>query len=899
MPLSLVWNRLSALALGMAWVLQTQAQTPAPSAPPPANPATVAGAPAAPAAKPPAPPASAPAPAPAPGGLKPMQEVLKDAKSIPGLLTLHQKDDKVWIAIRPEQFNQLMFFSYNVPRSVGERGLYGGQMGGAQAVVWRKVGNQVQLIAKNTEFFAAPGTPQAQFVTESFSDSLLASAPLVAAPDPTTQAVLIEAQALLMNDIPGYLTRLEMAYRMPFALDPRNSSFATLRNSAQLTGLEVQAHFSVPKLSAPPMTPSLMPMPPPPQATPDPRSLFVHFDYSFSLLPEAMVPRLADERVGYFSVDRVDYTEDTQVKPRRHWIKRWRLEKQDPAAASSPVKAPVVYWLDKNIPEKYRQAVREGVLAWNPAFEKIGLQGALQVQQQTSRDEPTAMGPRHAIIHWFSGADVGFAIGPSQADPRTGEILRAEIGVSDVFARSARRALVEDWETTAHRLHGQGGQGSHASSFCHYGHDAAHELHFAMDWLQSLGLTLDSPQAEQLAQQYVKNVVMHEVGHTLGLRHNFRASTVYSLAQMQDPRFTRAHGLSSSVMDYLPFNISPANENQGDYVMGALGVYDHWAIAYGYSPLEPAQEAAGLAKITAQSTRPELAYASDEDAGFGLSEGMDPDVNRFDLGSDPLAYYKRRITLSRQLWDRLQNLKLADGESYERLTRSFNSGFRALSQVAPLAAKYVGGVLTRRDRAGTGRVLFEAVPAARQREALQLITQDFFRAESFRFDPQLLSRLAMDPFERRGSSEVSVVNAVLALQRAILDPLFSSAVAARLLEAPLKAPQGVNPLSLAQLHDSLQNAIWAEALQAQDTGLLRRNVQREHLRRVTDALVKPPANLPADARSLMRMNAQILATQLKKALSRGRLNKETQAHFAESLNTLQTALQAQVQRAGL
>ena len=897
MPFSFVWIRFSALALGAAVAASALAQTPvAPLAPAAAKPAAAAETPA---SKPAA--SSASAAPPAPGALKPMQEVLKDAKTIPGLLTLHQKDEKVWIAIRPEQFNQLMFFSYNVPRSVGERGLYGGQMGGAQAVVWRKVGNQVQLIAKNTEFFAQPGTPQAQFVAESFSDSLLASAPLVAAPDPSTQAVLIEAQALLMTDIPGYLTRLESAYRMPFALDTRNSSFAALRNSAQLTGLEVQAHFSVPKLSAPPLTPSLVPMPSPPQATPDPRSLFVHFDYSFSLLPEPMTPRVADERVGFFTVGRVDYTEDTQVKPRRQLIKRWRLEKQDPAAASSLVKTPVVYWLDKNIPEKYRQAVREGVLAWNLAFEKIGLQGALQVKQQTPADEPTAMGARHAVIHWFSGADVGFAIGPSQADPRTGEILRADIGMSDVFARSARRTFVEDWESAAQRPHLHGGHeshGAHDAQFCNYAHDAAHELHFAMDWLQSLGLAMDGPQADKLAQQYVKDVIMHEVGHTLGLRHNFRASTVYSLAQLQDPRFTREHGLSSSVMDYLPFNLSPANDNQGDYVMGVLGVYDHWAIAYGYSLFESAQEAAGLAQITAQSTRPELAYATDEDAG-GLTEGIDPDVNRFDLGSDPLAYYKRRMTLSRQLWDRLQTLKLADGESYERLTRSFNSGFRALSQVAPLAAKYVGGVLTRRDRAGTGRPLFEAVPAARQREALQLITQDFFRAESFRFDPQLLNRLAVDPFERRSAPQVSVVSSVLALQRAILDPLFSPAVAARLLEAPLKTPKGVVPLSLAQLHDTLQNAIWSEALQGQDTGLLRRNVQREHLRRVTDALVKPPATLPPDARSLMRLNAQTLAAQLQKALSRGRLNKETQAHFAESLNTLQTALQAQVQRAGL
>jgi hypothetical protein len=825
-----------------------------------------------------------------------MKEVLQGATALPGLLKLHQKDDKVWIELLPEQFNQLLFFSYNVPRSVGERGLYGGQMGGAYAVMFRKVGQQVQLIAKNTEFFAKQGSPQAQFVSESFSDSLLGSAPLVAAPDPESKAVVIEAQALLMNDIPGYLTRLESAFRMPFALDTRNSTFAALRNTAQLTGLEVQAHFSVPKLSAPPVTPSPVPVTPPPMATPDPRSLFVNFYYSFTKLPEPMAARVADERVGYFTVGSVDYTDDTSVKLRRHVIKRWRLEKKNPGAAMSPPQTPVVYWLDKNIPEKYRQAVTDGVLEWNKAFEKIGFQGALQVQQQSAGDEFNTSDARHASVRWFVGADVGFAIGPSQADPRTGEILDADIGMSDVFARGARRTLVEDFERAAS---GQLAHG-HSGSVCNYAQESAHELHFAMDWLESQGLSMDSPQADKLAKQYVKDVIMHEVGHTLGLRHNFRGSTAYSLAQMQDPRFTREYGLSSSVMDYLPFNISPANENQGDYVMNTLGAYDYWAIAYGYSTFEPAQEATGLAKITASSIQPELAFATDEDAGYGaLAEGVDPDVNRFDLGSDPLAYYKRRMTLSRQLWDRLQKLKLPDGDSYERLTRSFNSGFRGLSQVGPLAAKFVGGVLTRRERAGSGRPLFEPVPAARQREALQLITQDFFRAESFRFDPALLARLAPDTFDRKASPEVSVVASVLAVQRTILDPLFSPTVAARLLEAPLKSAKGVVPLSLAQLHDTLQNAIWSEAWQGQDAGLLRRNLQREHLRRMTDVLVKPANGMPPDARSLLRMNAQTLAGQLQKVLARGGIGKETQAHFAESLNTLQTALQAQVQRAGL
>jgi len=237
-------------------------------------------------------------------------------------------------------------------------------MGGSYAVMFRKLGNQVQMIAKNTEFFAQEGSPQAQFVSESFSDSLLGSAPVVAL-DPESKAVLIEAQALLMVDIPGYLTRLESAFRMPFALDTRNSSFAALRNTPELTGLEVQAHFSVPKLSAPPLMPSPTPVTPPPTATPDPRSMFVNFYYSFSKLPEPMAARVADERVGYFTVGRVDYSVDTSVKLRRHVIKRWRLEKKNPAAAMAPPQAPVVFWLDKNIPEKYRQAVTDGVLEWN------------------------------------------------------------------------------------------------------------------------------------------------------------------------------------------------------------------------------------------------------------------------------------------------------------------------------------------------------------------------------------------------------------------------------------------------------------------------------------------------------------------------------------------------------
>ena len=863
----------------MVLAVAAQAQTP------PATPSTpTSGSPASSAPSPTATPPSAP------GALRPMKDILKDAKSIPGFFTLHQKDEKVWLEILPSQLGKPFFFSYNVPRSIGERGLYGSQMGGSKLVEFQKIGNQVQLIAKNTQFFAKEGTPQAQFVAESFSDSLMGSVALVSAPHPETKSILIEANTLLFSDIPGYQTRLEASFRMPFALDTRNTSFATVKSSETLTGLEVKAHFAVSKLSAPPMVPSQVPTTPPPSTTPDPRSLFVSFYYSFMPLPMPMAIRMADERVGFFTVARTDYTTDLNVKPKTHLLKRWRLEKKDAGAAVSEPKEPVVYWLDKNIPEKYRASVMQGVLEWNKAFEKAGFKNALVVKQQQATDDFNNMDARHTSIRWFTGADVGFAIGPSQADPRTGEILDADIGMSDVFARGARRTVIEDMLRVR----------SNDGEICEHAQEAAEELNYALDLLEARGLELDSPKADALAQAYVKDIIMHEVGHTLGLRHNFRASTVYDLKQLQDPSFTKLNGIASSVMDYNPFNISPKGEIQGEYVMSTLGAYDYWAIEYGYKQFEAGHEAQGLAQILSKANQRELQFDTDEDAGFGAMGGIDPMVNRFDLGSDPLAYYKRRMQLSRELWERLQNLNLATGESYERLTRSFRSGFSQLARVAPLAAKYIGGVHTRRERAGSNRLLFEPVSAGLQREALQLMTKDFLGTDSFKFKPEFIARLAVDRLESsslQGGLQTSVASLVAGVQKGILDQIYSPAVATRLAEVGMKVNDPRETLGLSDVYDALQDAIWSEAKTGQETSLIRRNLQREQLRRMTDVLVKPSGPWPADARSILRDNARQLSVLLNKTLAKPGLSKTTRAHYADSLDTLNASLKASMQRA--
>ncbi|MFZ6743434.1 zinc-dependent metalloprotease [Undibacterium sp. JH2W] len=861
------------------------AQTP-PPVPAPAPNGTTATAPAVPAVAAVAP-AAAPAPAP---GLRPFKEIVKDAKELKGFFNLYQKDEKVWIEIRPEQFDKPFLFTYNIPNSIGERGLYGSQMGQGYHAVFKKVGNQVQLLAKNTEFFATPGTPQAIAVSQAFSDSLLASAPVLSSPHGESKGILVDASALLFNDIPSYSTRLEYAYRTMYVLDKANSSFGKLNTDESLAGLFVNAHFATPRIAALPLVPPPVAIPTPPQTTPDPRSFFVGFYFNFSALPaEVMRPRLADDRIGHFVTTSYDFTDDIKPKTSRHFVNRWRLEKQDPTAALSEPKQPIVYWLDKNVPEKYRKSITEGVLEWNKAFEKIGFKNAVVVKQQVESDTFDTMDARHASIRWFVGADVGFAIGPSRVDERSGEILDADIGMSDVFARGARRMIGEDTQSQAMA------QSAHRD--CDFAHEATMEMGFALDLLDARGeVDMDSPKAEALAQAYVKDVIMHEIGHTLGLRHNFRSSTIYTLKQLQDPAFTKVNGLAGSIMDYVPFNLATKGEPQGEYVMSSLGPYDYWAIEYAYKPIEADKEKDELARIASRSTEPLLAYGTDEDAMGSMVS--DPDVNVFDLGSDPLAYIQKRLAMSRELWDKLQTRQLKTGDSYETLRRSFEYGFGQFARTVPLATKFVGGTTFLRDHAGTGRATYTPIAAERQRQALKLVSDSLFTAKSFVFSPELLSRLGVDHFQRGNRNDISISARLLSLQTAALDQLMSDLVALRMLNNAEKLRDQKKVLSLHELYGSLQTSIWSELSSGADIISARRNLQREHLKRLSNALLRPSASTPADARSLQREQANQLLVAIRGAVGKP-MSAEARAHLSESLATLNEVLKASLVRTGV
>ncbi len=895
-----ILRRLAVTAVAGASLI-AMAGVPRPDEPAGAAPLTPA-----PSATTPGAPASAPAPGPA---ARPFMEVVKGAKREPGFFAVWRRDDRAWIEIRPDQIGKPFFFSIVRTKGVGERMVIAGLMGARQIAYFKKVNGHIQLLAKSTRFRARPGTPAARAVKTSFSESMLAWAPIASQPSPRNQSILVEVNDLLLNDIPGASTLLEDAFHVPYALDGRNSSLVKVDAQDTESGFEVSLHFSVPKMPSEGPDSQVRP----PLDTPDPRSLFLGYRYNFSQLPAPMKPRIADERVGYFTTSFTDFSDDLRPDATVHYINRWRLEKKDPKAALSEPVTPIVYWIDRNIPKKYRQAIADGVLEWNQAFERIGFKNAIQVKIQPDDADFDTADVRHASIRWYLSSDPGPAIGPSQVDPRTGEILDADIVFTDVFTRSTRRFVVEDLPHKASGVSlpsislGRGGDGG----ICDYAQQSEQEANFALDILEARGeLDPSSPEADKFVYNYVRQVIAHEVGHTLGLRHNFRASTAYTPAELNDPEFTRRNGVTASVMDYVPFNIALNGQPQADFVNRGLGPYDYWAIEYGYKPLDPGHEKEELAKIAARGSRePWLAYATDEDSVVGGSPvGMDPTVNVWDLSDDPLAYYRKRLELSRELWARLEAKKLAPGETYDGLRRSFLAGFNQLARGLVPATKYIGGIVQVRDRAGSGRLPYTPVPASQQREALKILSEGMFSVESFKFKPEFLASLPysrLDYYDEMSQGEnvslhpmISLPATVLSMQRQVLDQVMSDVVAQRVIESQTLVTDPKRAFTLAELYDTLQGAIWSELKTGREITPMRRNLQREHLRRMVDMLLRPSANMPADARSLIRMDAQSLAAAIRKAKSRPAYSKETRAHLAESLDTLEQALKAPLQRAG-
>jgi len=890
-----------------------------------------------PAATPTPQPPSAPAAA---AALPTFPALIKDARRIDGPITAWQREDKLWLELRPDQLGKPFLFTPKIKTGIGEGLLVGGLMtypvagaGGAQVVEFVRVHNTIRLQARNTDVVVKAGTPEAMALQGSYSGSLLGAVPVASQPHPDRKAVLIEVGSMFLNDLAGIGMQLQRQYRQGYSLDTRNSLVTAVRGSDDALIIETQTHWFTGNVSSgQPLSPlaalSGAAAPTLPRWVPDTRSLLIGQHLSLTPLPaEPMAQRRADPRVGLFGTRLLDLSDDLSRTPVRRFIARWRLDKKDPAAELSEPAKPIAFWIDRNVPLAYRETVRAAILEWNKAFERIGFRNAITVQQQPDDAKFDTLDPGYPSVRWLLSAEPAItAIGQTQMDPRSGEILDVDIAFEGLFTRAQRYARSQ-LLTAARREAAGGAVPPFAQSialpgllpgaaddlpdaqFCRHGDAVAEQARYALDVLAARGdLDPGSAVVQQFVLDYVKDTVMHEVGHALGLRHNFRASRAYTEAQLADPEFTRANGTTGSVMEYNAVNLARPGAVGGVPFQLTLGPYDYWAIEYAYKPVppgaKPADEEAMLQAVAARSNEPLLAYGSDEDAALGI----DAETIQFDLGADPLAFAAKRLAIARDLFQRQESRELPPGSDYSVLRRSLSYALNDAVRAIGVMVRQMGGLRTLRDYPGSGRDPIEAVPTAVQREAFNAIVQAVFAPDGFRISPALQRRLAPDYLDRGESpglpTDYNLPQRLLGLQRLVLAYLLSDQLAVRLIDTNDKIDAGGDRFSLGEIHARLARELWSELASGASVTAARRELQRDHVNRLSFAVLRPTPGARADARGAMRRQAHLLLQRIDAALARkggarGGMDDDTRTHLIDSADSLRESLAAKLPRAGI
>ncbi len=468
---------------------------------------------------------------------------------------------------------------------------------------------------------------------------------------------------------------------------------------------------------------------------------------------------------------------------------------------------------------------------------------------------------------------------------------------------------------------------------CQCGAHRKFELGLAAMALAADGLVKPGDKVpEELIGQAIKETVMHEVGHTLGLRHNFKASAMLPNDKLHDVEYTRKHGLAGSVMDYNPINLAPKGTKQGDYFSTTIGPYDYWAIEYAYKPLSGGTEGEfpKLEEIAQSGAAPGHDYATDED----MYTNADPLVNTWDLGNDPMKFAQERMKLAEELMKGLADKVVDKGEGYQRVRRAFNMLLGQYGNGAHLVSRFVGGEYMNRDHRGdpNGRDPFIPVKAAKQREALKFLQENVLCDRPFQFPPDLLRKLAADRWSHWGNErilrtgvEYPLHQRILQIQKIVLDHVFDSDVLTRIQNNSLKADKDEQPLTLAEVFRSLTDGVWnelptgpavaqggKETRKPTTTSIVRRNLQREHLKDLSNLVLGDKsgsdgflvivfggssASVPPDARSLARLHLREIGKRLDVALGdrTAPMDDATRAHWEECRDSIAKVLSANIQ----
>ncbi len=518
----------------------------------------------------------------------------------------------------------------------------------------------------------------------------------------------------------------------------------------------------------------------------DARYVNVKLQHSFLEVPQNdFRPRRDDPRVGYFGAE-VDNLTSVSVTPYKDFISRWYLKKKNPSAKLSEPVEPIVFWIENTTPVELRSVIKEAGEKWNEAFEKAGYKNAVVMKQMPDNADWDPADVSYNVIRWVSSAYPSYgAIGPSFFNPLTGQILGADITVE---WKSGVGTIVQDqlfngysnlnlpWENPAKAME------ESQMSFTNHKHKATCQLAAELSAQFQTGLTTiealdaDAPEAKRAAavkemhKQFLYYLILHEMGHTLGLNHNMKASQMLSPAELHNTSITRKIGLQGSVMDYPAINVNQDRSKQGDYYTTKTGPYDWWAIEYGYTEFSAKDEEAGLNKILSKSTDPQLAFGNDADDMRSPGRGVDPRTNINDHSNDMVVYGEDRFKLVNTMMPKLKDRFTKNGQSYQELKARFGQLNGQRNSMAAALSRYIGGVYVDRSFGGqeTTSKPYTPVPVEYQKKAMEILNKYVFAPNAFDADQTLLPYLQTQRRFFSNADDIKPLNSYAGIQLNVL-----------------------------------------------------------------------------------------------------------------------------------
>lgn len=620
----------------------------------------------------------------------------------------------------------------------------------------------------------------------------------------------------------------------------------------------------------------------------DARYVRVRMQHSLIAMPQNdFRSRRDDPRVGYFSQFINDQTSISTV-PYKDIIHRWHLKKKDPNAALSEPVEPIVYWVENTTPLEYRQIIVDAGLKWNEAFEKAGFKNAVQMKIMPDDADWDPADIRYNVIRWVSSASPTYgAIGPSFVNPKTGQIIGADITI-EWFSGSATPIFDELFKGFAAtgNLQYPGMDPQHEAN-CSLANELKGQLLTGMTVLDASGAS--AMEVKEMHKQFLVYLIMHEMGHTLGLNHNMKASQMLSPAEINNTEITHKIGLIGSVMDYPAINIALDKSKQGDYYTTMAGPYDMWAIEYGYTPFSEGEEADGLKKIISRSTDPKLTFGNDGDDMRAPGKAMDPRVNVNELTSDAIGYAEDRFKIVNQVMSKLVQKYTKDGQSYAELRTRYGVLLGQRFGMVSAVSRYIGGIYVDRsfpEQKSTTKP-YTPVDLATQKRAMDVLTKYVFAPNAFDADAQVYAYLQP---QRRGftqngtGDDYRITDNLLQVQAAgALSHLLHGATLQRITNSRLYG----NQYSVASMMSDLQKGIFNADI-ATNVNVYRQYLQTYFARQLV-SMVNPQSQQFDDvskASALYTMKK--IKTQLATAVS---TNEETKAHRANLQFIIENALE--------